>query len=75
MAEQPTSQTTSRPHKFVAYLRECRREGALWTSDISGHFRISTAAARRELVRLEKAGQVERVVIGNPTSWRPASYE
>jgi DNA-binding MarR family transcriptional regulator len=69
--EQPMSPV----HRFVAYLRHCRSEGALWTSDIAAHFKMNTATANRELRRLERAGEVERVVTGNPISWRPTRYE
>jgi predicted ArsR family transcriptional regulator len=66
-------QTTA--DRIVRYLRVCRREGALWTSDIAHGARIATDAARRELGRLEAAGTVRRVVIGNPTSWELVSGE
>lgn len=48
-----------------------RAEGALWTSDIAHSVKVcTTAEARRALLALEKAGRVERVATGNPTSWR-----
>lgn len=43
---------------------------AYWTSDISHDCRLTTALVRRRLGKLAEARLVERVVVGNPTSWR-----
>lgn len=69
MKHEPTAPRTT--HDYVSYLRRCKEEGALYTSDIAFHFRVSTPTAYRELVRLEKAGEVERQASGNSISWRP----
>ena len=43
---------------------------AFWTSDIAYDCRLATALVRRRLSKLSEARLVERVVVGNPTSWR-----
>lgn len=43
---------------------------AYWTSDIAYDCRLATALVRRRLGKLSEARLVERVVVGNPTSWR-----
>lgn len=50
-------------------LRYCK-DDAWWTADIARQARASVADTRKWLVKLEKAGFVERVMRGNPTSWR-----
>ena len=51
-------------------LSKVRANDALYTSDIAWDARIPTKAALRILKRLEKRGLVERVLTGNPISWR-----
>ncbi len=60
---------------ITRYLRLCRREGALWTSDIAHGIKKGTLGTRRILERMEKAGTVCRVVTGNPISWELTSYD
>lgn len=43
---------------------------AHWTSDIAHDCRMPTAAIRRRLDKLSALHLVQRVVTGNPTSWR-----
>jgi DNA-binding MarR family transcriptional regulator len=47
---------------------------AYWTSDIAKDARMSTAQTRRVLQRLEEYGEIERIVKGNPTSWRRVPF-
>ena len=53
-----------------AVLGKVRDDDAFWTSDIAYDCRMQTAPCRRKLIVLEREGYVERVVKGNPTSWR-----
>lgn len=50
-------------------MRRWRKEGAHYTSDIAHGAGFDTSLTRRILESLEKAGMVQRVVTGNPTSW------
>jgi DNA-binding HxlR family transcriptional regulator len=67
--EKPPERTTDLGRLIIRHMAQFRSEGAWWTSDISRQFRIATDTVRRELMRLERAGLVRRVVTGNPTSW------
>jgi DNA-binding MarR family transcriptional regulator len=58
--------------RLLIVMRRWRSEGAHWTSDLADAIAIPTAKANRELRRMEAAGIVRRVVIGNPTSWELA---
>lgn len=51
-------------------LRRTPADEAFWTSDVAHDCRLETRLVRRRLDRLAKAHLVERVVVGNPTSWR-----
>lgn len=57
----------------LARLKQYRDagEGAVYTSDISTPAHPTNAVCR-VLQRMEKDGLVERVVKGNPTSWKLA---
>lgn len=58
------------PDQITEYLTRHVREGALWTSDVAYGVRQPTAKVRRVLFTLALQGVVERVVMGNPSSWR-----
>lgn len=51
-------------------LRHVPANQAYWTSDIAHCAGVATQAAMVRLVALERKGMVQRVVRGNPTSWR-----
>lgn len=51
-------------------LAAVKADDALYTSDIAHDCRLPTPAVRRILKRLEARGLVERVLDGNPSSWR-----
>lgn len=58
------------PDRIIAFLSRHKKEGAIWTSDIAAAVRQPTAKVRRALFTLALQGVVERVVMGNPSSWR-----
>ena len=51
-------------------LLPVQQNDAHWTSDIARDAGVTTATAGRVLKRLEAYGEVERVVVGSPTSWQ-----
>lgn len=51
-------------------LRNVRDDDAFWTSDIAYDAGLHTTTCRSILKDLEAAGLVERVIKGNPISWR-----
>ena len=70
------AKTSETDEKVMAALRFYRREGAVWTSDISHTAKLPTATTLRALQRLEKAGKARRVVEGGggyPSSWELVS--
>lgn len=51
-------------------LKVVKIDDAYWTSDIASMARMRTSSAGSVLKILAGKGLVERVVTGNPTSWR-----
>jgi DNA-binding IclR family transcriptional regulator len=56
--------------RVLNIMRRWRDEGAHWTREIARGAGLATAKAGSVLRGLEAQGKVQRVVTGNPTSWR-----